>query len=161
MDPNSPGYTNALLEDINDKFQIVLEATQPIPDLQEKVGSIQEQLVSTQEQVGSMQIELGSTKEQVGSMQEQVGSMQEQVGSMQEQIGKIMEWESDIKLIPTIFDEVGKLRLDVEATKVAVHEVHQRLDVVEQAVKLIERNTSEIDELRNRITALEKALESK
>ncbi len=68
LGPNSQGYTNALLEDVDDKFQTILEATAPIP-------------------------------------------------KVQEQIGKILEWESDVKLIPAIFKEVGSLRKDVEIIK--------------------------------------------
>jgi len=41
LDPNSQGYTNALLEDIDDKFQTVLEATAPIPKLQKDVKTLQ------------------------------------------------------------------------------------------------------------------------
>lgn len=40
LDPNSQGYTNALLEDIDTKFQAVLETTQPILKMQEQIARI-------------------------------------------------------------------------------------------------------------------------
>lgn len=42
LDPNSEDYTNALLEDMNGKFEAILEATAPIPKIQEKVERIDE-----------------------------------------------------------------------------------------------------------------------
>lgn len=92
-DPNSAGYANALLESIEDKFQIVIEATQPIPRMAEKLEAT--------------------------------------------------------------FEEVGKLRVDVDALKRTIQDVHKRLDITEQAMKLLNKNTEEIDELRSRVSALE------
>lgn len=94
QNPNSLGYTNALLEDVNDKFQIILEATKPIPE-------------------------------------------------MQEQISEMLEWKSDIKLIPVIFEEVGSLRRDVEVIKEAMNLLDRhdkRLDVIEQRLTAVERH---------------------
>lgn len=65
LDPNSQGYTNALLEDIDDKFQIVLEATAPIPKLQEDVAELKET-------VRDMQPTLNATFEEVGSLRKDV-----------------------------------------------------------------------------------------
>ena len=96
LDPNSQGYTNAILEDVDDKFQIILEATKPI-------------------------------------------------SRMQQNIARILTWEEDVKLIPAIFQEVGKLRQDVEVIKQALEilgmqskrleNIEQRLRVVEHSVK--------------------------
>lgn len=40
LDPNSQGYTNALLEDMNGKFQAIMEATAPIPKMQGQISEI-------------------------------------------------------------------------------------------------------------------------
>jgi tRNA(Phe) wybutosine-synthesizing methylase Tyw3 len=97
-DPNSPGYTNALLESIEDKFQIVVEATQVLPRMEEKLEAT--------------------------------------------------------------FEEVGKLRVDVEVLKSKFKDIHERLDVNEQAMKLLNKNTTEIDELRSRVHALENVVKA-
>lgn len=99
QDPKSPGYTNALLESIEDKFQIVVEATQGIPRVEEKLDAT--------------------------------------------------------------FEEVGKLRVDVDVLNVALSDIHSRLDVTEQAMKLLSKNTSEIDELRDRVETVESMISAK
>jgi peptidoglycan hydrolase CwlO-like protein len=98
-DPNSTGYTNALLKDINHKFEAVLDATQPIPDMQ--------------------------------------------------------------KTLNASFEEVSGLRIDVEALKRTVQEIHSRLDILEKAHQLLDRDTSEIDQLNKRLTRLEHSLKSR
>lgn len=92
LNPNSQGYTNALLEDMNEKFQVILESTEPIP-------------------------------------------------KMQEQINHILTWEEDIKLIPSIFDEVGELRKDVE--------------ILKAATKLLDRHDERLDNIDKRLSAVE------
>lgn len=88
-----------MLESIEDKFQIVVEATQAIPRIEEKVEAI--------------------------------------------------------------FDEVGKLRVDVDVLKNVINDIRRRLEVTEQAMKLINQNTSEIDDLRNRVQAVENAIKER
>ena len=40
-DPNSQAYTNAILEDMDDKLQAVLEVTAPIPKIQNDIAGLQ------------------------------------------------------------------------------------------------------------------------
>jgi len=60
LDPNSSEYTNALLEDIDDKFQAILEATLPIPGMQAAIERIEkweervDLIPSIFEEVGSL-----------------------------------------------------------------------------------------------------------
>lgn len=98
-DPSSAGYTNAILEDMNHKIQIILEATQPIPEMQ-KTGQ-------------------------------------------------------------ATFEEVGNLRVDVDTIKLTIQDVLHRLEILEGAMKLLERDTTEVKELKNRVTALEKVVQAK
>lgn len=44
LDPNSQGYTNALLKDLNDKFQVILEATQSTPQIQKDVSGLKDDI---------------------------------------------------------------------------------------------------------------------
>lgn len=107
LDPNSQGYTNALLEDIEDKFQIVLEATAPIPKLQEDVSEL---------------------KDIVRDMQPRLEVVEDTVRDMQ----------------PTLnatFEEVGSLRKDVE--------------VLKEAMKLLDRHDARLDKIEKRLILVE------
>lgn len=106
-DPNSQGYTNALLEEINDKFQIVLEATAPIP-----------------------------------KMQEGQKSAQNITGKIEE---KLETWEEHIKLIPATFEEVGSLRKDV--------------DILKEAMKLLDRHDERLDKIDRRLSVVEQRVQ--
>ena len=118
-DPNSAGYTNALLEGIEEKFQIISEATQPIPKMQEDIATMQVGITELQEMVGP-------------------------IPQMQKDIAEMRSWEDDIKLIPAIFEEVGKLRQDVE--------------VVKQAMQLIGQRSERLDKIEQRLTAVEQKI---
>ncbi len=65
QNPNSVGYTNALLEEVNDKFQTIMEATQPIPKMQEDINDIKQR-------VGRMEPVLDAVFEEVGSLRQDV-----------------------------------------------------------------------------------------
>lgn len=122
-DPNSQAYTNAILEDMDDKLQAVLEVTAPIPKMQEQISSILE------------------WEDDVKMIPE----MRKQIGATQKQVDRIVNWEENIKLIPAIFEEVGNLRKDVEILKAAMklldrhddrmEKIEKRLSVVEQRVR--------------------------
>lgn len=84
LDPNSEGYTNALLEDIDDKFQTVLEATAPIPKLQEDVAELKEV-------VGDMQPRLQAVEEVVTDMQPKVDATFEEVGALRKDVDIMKE----------------------------------------------------------------------
>ena len=43
IDPNSPGYTNALLEDMNGKFETMLEYVKDIPEMKEDIKNLKKQ----------------------------------------------------------------------------------------------------------------------
>lgn len=43
-DPNSTRYTNALLESIDDKFQIIVEATHAIPAIEQRLSATLEEV---------------------------------------------------------------------------------------------------------------------
>jgi len=116
LDPDSQGYTNTLLEDINDKFEAVLEATQPIPEMQKQIAIIPE---------------------------------------LQEKVALIPEM---VRTLDATFEEVGRLRIDVEDIKRSLGDINQRLAVLEAAMKLIERNSDEIEQLKKRVMAVERLL---
>ncbi len=59
------------------------------------------------------------------------------------------------------FDEVGKLRIDMDVVKLSVQDINRRLDVMEKAMRLLERDTTEIDDLRSRVKKLERAINSR
>lgn len=103
LDPNSQGYTNALLEDLDGKFQAILEATAPIPEMQKDLAKITDRVTTTELRLDT--------------------------------------WESSIKLIPTIFEEVGSLRKEVNALK--------------EELKLLNRHDERLDALEQRLIAVE------
>ncbi len=59
-DPNSQEYTNALFEDIDSKFQTVLEVTAPIPKMQEDISDVKEQLSQMQPVLDAVFEEVGT-----------------------------------------------------------------------------------------------------
>ena len=97
-DPNIQVYTNALLEEVNEKFEIIVEATQPIPEMQ--------------------------------------------------------------KTLAATFEEVGRLRLDVDELKRSVQDINQRLAILEAALKLLDRHEEEVVSLRDRVEKIEASLAS-
>ena len=109
-DPNSVGYTNALLEDVANKFEAVLEATQLIGDIQENVKDL---LADVEE----MKPRLDAT-----------------------------------------FDIVGKTLPEVTDIKNELLHMRQRLEAIEAAYKLLDREDSEIDAIKQRLQKLEKAV---
>lgn len=70
-DPSSQAYTNALLEDIEDKFQAILEATQPIPKMQGQIASIQEQITEILTWEDNVKL-IPATFEEVGALRKDV-----------------------------------------------------------------------------------------
>ncbi len=85
-------YFGGLMEDMNDKFQAILESTKDIPLMNQKIDHI-------------------------------------------------LKWEEKINLIPAMFEEVGELRKDVE--------------VLKDAMKLLGRSDERVNQLEQRIAALE------
>lgn len=73
--PNSPGYTNALLEDMNNKFQVILEATQVIPKIQQDVEGLKQDLEDVKEIVTDMQPKVDATFEEVGTLRLEVNEI--------------------------------------------------------------------------------------
>jgi uncharacterized protein YoxC len=79
-DPNSQGYTNALLEDMDDKIQAVLEVAAPIPQIQENIDSLQKQNEKSEQRfdVWEKSIKLiPAIFEEVGSLRKDVETLKE------------------------------------------------------------------------------------
>ena len=113
LDPNSQGYTNALLEDVDSKLEAVLEVTAPISGMQQDIKGTQAD----------------------------VKNMQQSIGNLQADMKEVLTWEDSIKLIPAIFEEVGALRKEVEVLKEAMQLLDKhdtRLDSIEQRLKVVE-----------------------
>lgn len=92
-------YTGVLLEDMNSKYDAILEYVKDVPD-------------------------------------------------MKEDIVRILTWEDDIKLIPVMFEEIGKLRQDVEILKEAMRLVSKNSETIEQLIQRVETLEQQIDQLR-------------
>ncbi len=99
-DPNSAEYSVALLEDMNHKFEILIEAVQPIPQIQKELREVREI-------VGDMQPKLDVTYEAIGSL------------------------------------------------FVQIEEIKNELALVKQALTLLGRDTSAIENLKLRVAQLE------
>jgi uncharacterized protein YoxC len=122
LEPNSKEYTNALLEDIESKFQVVLEATAPIPKMQEDITSLKDT-------VGKMRPQLDAVTKTVGEMKPQLDILTQTVGEMKPQLD-------------AVFEEVGKLRKDVEIIKEAMKLLGRRdarLDKIDQRLVAVEQ----------------------
>lgn len=104
--PNSQGYTNALLEDVDDKFQAILEATQPIPKIQKDLTGVKERTEAIEK--------------------------------------KMDTWEEHIRLIPTIFEEIGSL--------------HQDVAIIKEAMKLLDRHDKRLDNIERRLSVVEQQI---
>lgn len=116
-------HLGLVIEDIDDKFQIILEATAPIPKMQAQI----EHILTWEEDV------------------KMIRPMMKQMGDMQKQINHMLEWEEDIKLIPAIFEEVGSLRKDLEILKAAMKLLDRhdkRLETIEKRLLVLEQKVS-------------------
>ncbi len=80
LDPNSPAYTNSLLEDMDDKFQAILEATAPIPQIQDDLGKLKTINVSVKQRLDSWEANI----ELIPPMFEEVGSLCKDVEILKE-----------------------------------------------------------------------------
>ncbi len=110
-----------LLEDMNDKIQVVLEVTAPIPKIQEDLADIKGR-------TESMELRLDTWKSSIKLIPE-----------MHQQIEHMMSWESDVKLIPAIFEEVGNLRAEIESIKAGMKLLDRRDSSLDQLEKRLER----------------------
>lgn len=62
LDPNTPAYTNAILENIQDKFQVIVEATKSLPDIHQK-------LEATFDEVGKLRVSVDSLKKRLETIE--------------------------------------------------------------------------------------------
>lgn len=102
-DPNSQGYTNAILGEMDDKIQTILEATSSIPQIQANVAGLDRR----------------------------IGKIEQTLDA----------WKDQVKMIPTIFEEVGSLRVNVEAVKEDVGRLgrrDERLEGIEKRLAMVE-----------------------
>lgn len=85
----------AIVERMDDNFKIILEATAPIPKMQEQIDHI-------------------LTWEKNVNM---IPAVVKQVSNLTEKTDQILTWEENVNLIPTIFEEVGVLPTELEELK--------------------------------------------
>lgn len=65
LDPNSQGYTNALLEDMEDKIQAVLEIAAPIPEMQENLKTVLKRMDKTEQRLDAIEQHLSAVEQRV------------------------------------------------------------------------------------------------
>jgi capsule polysaccharide export protein KpsE/RkpR len=53
----------------------------------------------------------------IPKMQEDIALLQHDVGGLKNSMHAVLEWKKNINLIPTIFEEVGTIRADLENIK--------------------------------------------
>ncbi len=100
--PNSAGYTNALLENILDEVKAVHEAVQPIPKMQADINQLQEVV-------------------------QVIPDIRADINQLQEVVQVIPYIQSTLD---ATFEEVGILRVDVEAIKLALPTKAERENLV-------------------------------
>lgn len=89
--------TNAILEDMNAKFDAVLEAVKPIPQMQQDIREL---------------------KNQGEKVAEDIAVLKASVQINAQEISKVKEIVQEMKpVLDATFDEVGSLREDMEMSK--------------------------------------------
>lgn len=89
----------------------------------------------------------GAQMEEMKDMFRVIVEQTSSISQIREDLDRVLTWEDDIKLIPIMFEEVGKLRQDVE--------------ILREAIKLIGKNTEEIERLVQRVDKLEQEIKTR
>ncbi len=121
----------ALQEDMNDKFEIIMEATADIPAMQEQLKALP-RILSWENDIKLIP-KMGRQLNHIASWEDHANM-----------IPQILSWEDDIKLIPNIFDEVGALRTEVE--------------VIKKALELLGRNEPKMEAIEKRLVRVEEKI---
>ena len=86
----------------------------------------------------------GMVLEEMRDMFKTISEQTQDIPAMKADIAEIKTWEPDVKLIPAIFEEVGKLREEMEMTK--------------KALQLLGRHDKRIESLDRRLLAVEQKI---
>ncbi len=122
--------TEALLEDVNSKFDTMMEYIVDIPKIKQRVDANTEDIKYIREK-------LDITFEETGRLREDTTEVKED----------ITEIKSDIL----------DVKADIKGMKGEISDVKSQLDTLEKAMKLLGWDTKEVKDLQQRVEKLEKA----
>ncbi|MEX1112729.1 MAG: hypothetical protein WEC84_04670 [Candidatus Andersenbacteria bacterium] len=110
LDPNSPGYTNAILEDVNDKFQVLVEGQSSI---NERLDRNTELLNTTFEEVGKLRVDVDALKIGFTDLKKETGGLKQETKELREEMHGLK-------------GEVKELKEEVRDNKVRIDKVESR-----------------------------------
>ncbi|MBI3255794.1 MAG: hypothetical protein HYZ63_02385 [Candidatus Andersenbacteria bacterium] len=155
-------YFGGLMEDMNDKFEAILESTKPIPKMQEQinhmltweenvnlipaivkqVGVLTKDGREAKQQISTLVKDSQEAKQQISTLVKDSQETKVGISKLKEQMNQVLSWEENINLIPTIFEEVGSLRQEIEILKKALRLLGRQ----EPQLVLMEKRLRQVEE---------------
>lgn len=111
-------YLGVLKEDFDHKIDAVMEYVQDIPKMKDDIGVLQQDVGTLKEDVSILKLDVSTLKQDVSVLKQDVSVLKQDVAEMK-------------PLLNTTFDEVGKMRVEMESVKKVAKNHNQRLQKIE------------------------------
>ena len=109
---------NALMEDMDAKFQVILEAVKPIPHIQQDIKELKNQGERMQDDIVVLKASVQINSQGISQLDEKVSELGEKVSELDEKVSELKETVDEMKpVLDATFEEVGSLRVDMETSK--------------------------------------------